>query len=197
VTARDDRERLTEVGLEVCLRQGYDKTVLADVAAAADISEAALTEEFPTTEAIVMAPVDAMLAAVEVALAGIGQEVQPVDALQAAHAKVLHDIIEGVGPISRDRMQAMGNVVMNSPGLQQQMSAYRREVLNGMLATRLTVEPDNPIITTAVATWSAVVAATYVAAPDRHGNFDPRDDAQRPDRLRDRLTRAFRHITGR
>ena len=144
-----------------------------------------------------MAPVDAMLAAVAVAVADIDAQVQPVDALQAAHARVLHDIIEGAGPISRERMQAMGNVIMKSPQLQQRTSAHRKRVLSELLAARLDVEPRHPSITTAVATWSAVVAATYVAAPDRHGRFDPDDDARRPDRMRERLTRAFRHITGR
>jgi AcrR family transcriptional regulator len=197
VSASDDRERLIEIGLDVCLSRGFEKTTLGHIAAAAGVSENALTEDFATTEAIVMVPVDAMLAAVAVALADLDPDLQPVDALQAAHAGVLHDIIEGVGPISRDRMQAMGNVIMNSPQLQQRTSAHRREVLSELLAVRLDVEPRHPRITTAVATWSAVVAATYVAAPDRHGRFDPHDDARRPDRMRDRLTRAFRHITGR
>jgi hypothetical protein len=70
-------------------------------------------------------------------------------------------------------------------------------VLSELLAARLDVEPRNPRITTAVATWSAVVAATYVTAPDKHGKFDPREDARRPDRMRDRLTRTFGIITGR
>jgi AcrR family transcriptional regulator len=96
VRASDDRERLIEVGLDVCLLRGYEKTTVGDIAAAAGVSEDALTEEFATTEAIVMAPVDAML-----------------------------------------------------------------------------------------------------AAPDKHGRFDPRDDARNPDRMRDRFQRAFRHITGR
>jgi hypothetical protein len=136
-------------------------------------------------------------AAVAVALADIDPQVQPVDALQAAHATVLHDIIEGVGPISRDRMQAMGSVIMKSPELQQRASAHRKEVLSELLAVRLDVERHHPSITRAVATWSAVVAATYVAAPDNHGKFDPRDDARRPDRMRNRLTRVFGIITGR
>jgi hypothetical protein len=33
-------------------------------------------------------------------------------------------------------------------------------------------------------------------APDKHGRFDPRDDAQRPDWVRDRLSRVFRVIRG-
>jgi AcrR family transcriptional regulator len=197
VSASEDRERLIEIGLDVCLRRGYEKTTLGDVAAVAGVSEKALAAEFASTEAIVMAPVDAMLAAVAVAVADIDPQVQPVDALQAAPATVLHDIIEGVGPISRDRMQAMGNVIMKSPQLQEHTSAHRKEVLSELLAERLDVEPRDPSITRAVATWSAVVAATYVAAPDKHGKFEPRDDAQRPDRMRDRLKRAFGIITGR
>ena len=197
MSASDDRERLIEVGLDLCLLRGYEKTTLGDIAAAAGVSEDALTEEFATTEAIVMAPEDAMLAAVGVALADIDPHIPPVDTLQAAHASVVHDVIEGVGPISRDRMQTMGTVIMKSPQLQQRTSAHRKEVLSEFLAARLETEPRNPSITRAVATWSAVVAATYVAAPDKHGRFDPRDDARNPDRMRDRLQRAFRHITGR
>ena len=194
---REDRERLVDVGLEVCARHGYEKTTLADIAAAAGVLQNVLAAEFATTEAIVMATVDDMLRAVRIALADIGPEVGSIDALKAAHAKVLSDISDGVGPTSRKRMQAMGTVVMNSPDLQQRTSAHRREVLGAVLAERLGVGRDDPTVASAVTTWSAVVAATYVAAPDKRGRFDPLDDARRPDRMRDRLTRAFRVITGR
>jgi hypothetical protein len=177
VSASPDRERLIEIGLDVCVLRGYEKTTLADIAVAAGVSEDA--------------PRSRLLWPIST------PQVQPVDALQAAHATVLHDIIEGVGPISRDRTQAMGSVIMKSPELQQRASAHRKEVLSELLALRLDVERHHPSITRAVATWSAVVAATYVAAPDNHGKFDPRDDARRPDRMRNRLTRVFGIITGR
>jgi AcrR family transcriptional regulator len=197
VRAAEDPDRLIEVGLDVCACQGYATTTLAEIAAAAGVSEAELIRAFPTTEAIVMVPVDAMLDAVAAAVADVDPETAPVEALKAAHAKVLKDIIDGAGPITRERMQAMGTVVLNSPELQQVMSAHRKAKLGPVLAERLGVHLTDPSVGLAVTTWSAVVAATYSAAPDKLGNFDPRDDAQRPHRMQDRLDRAFRHITGR
>jgi hypothetical protein len=37
VSASDDRERLIEIGLDVCAHRGYQKTTLADVAAAGGV----------------------------------------------------------------------------------------------------------------------------------------------------------------
>jgi AcrR family transcriptional regulator len=197
VDTNADRERLIDVGLDVCARQGYDMTGLAEIAAAAGVSEAALAHQFATKESIVMAPVDAMLKAVVVALADIDAEVDSVDALQAAHTKVLSDIIDGAGPISRERMQAMGTVVMYSNELQERTYEHRTGILGDVLAKRLKVDRNHPSVARAITMWSAVVAATYVAAPDRNGRFDPRDDARRPHRMRERLAHVFTVITGR
>jgi AcrR family transcriptional regulator len=192
-----DSERLIDVCLDVCARQGYDKITLADIATTAGVSEEALARQFATKESIVMSPVDAMLDAVVVALADIDAEVDSVDALQAAHAKVLNDIIEGVGPISRERMQAMGTAVMYSDELQERTYEHRAEILGDVLAERLKVDKHHPRVKRAITMWSAVVAATYVAAPDRHGRFDPDEDARRPHRMRERLAHVFTVITGR
>lgn len=195
--AREDRDKLIEVGLAVGVRQGYETTTLADIAAAANIPEEALAAQFATPEDIVMAPVRAMLTGVAAALADIDADIPPIVALRSAHSRMLHDVIEGVGPVSFGRMQALGCVVMKSPHLQQRISAYRKEVLTAMLAEHLHVQLPNTVITSAVLTWSAVVSAAYAAAPDRWGKFDALDDREHPQRMQDRLDKAFSVITGR
>jgi len=96
--AREDRDKLIEVGLAVGVRQGYETTTLADIAAAANIPEEALAAQFATPEDIVMAPVRAMLTGVAAALADIDADIPPIVALRSAHSRMLHDVIEGVGP---------------------------------------------------------------------------------------------------
>jgi hypothetical protein len=149
------------------------------------------------TRQVCPAQIQQALLAFRRSLAEIDAEVDSVDALQAAHAKVLYDIIDGHGPISQERMQAMGTVVMYSDELQERTYEHRTEILSDVLAQRLTVDRRHPHVARAITMWSAVVAATYVAAPDRHGRFDPGDDVRRPHRMRERLAHVFTVITGR
>lgn len=142
-----------------------------------------------------MSVVDDMLAAVVDALSDIEPRRSANDALFAAHTHMLENIVGGAGPVTQGRLQLMGAVVMASP--QEKASARRFEVLSGPLADYLGVQADDKQVRHELMLWSSVVGATYVAALDRRGRFDPDVDTREPERMSQRLTRTFRVIMGR
>ena len=153
--------------------------------------------QFETTDAIVVSVVNDMLAAVVDALSDIDPGRPAGDALYAAHAHMLENVVGGTGPITQERLQLMGAVVMASSDLQEKTSARRFEVLSGPLADYLGVRADDKQVRHELMLWSSVVAATYVAALDRRGRFDPDVDTRAPERMSQRLRRTFRVIMGR
>ncbi|MFZ0835503.1 MAG: hypothetical protein WAM92_21010 [Mycobacterium sp.] len=109
---------------------------------------------------------------------------------------MLESIVGGAGPITRERLQLMGAVVMASPDLQTTVTELRLRVLSEALAEYLGVRPDDEQVGNELKLWSAVVAGTYVAALDRRGRFDPDIDTREPERMSQRLKRTFRIIMG-
>ena len=109
---------------------------------------------------------------------------------------MLEDIIAGAGPITQERLQLMGTLVMTSPHLQTKATDRRMRVLSAALADYLGVRPDDEQVRHELELWSAVVAGTYVAALDKRGRFDPDVDTREPERMSHRLKRTFRVIIG-
>jgi AcrR family transcriptional regulator len=193
----DDRdEELVDIALRLMAEQGFDVTSVTQIAAAAGVSPESVAGRFETADAIVLAVVDDMLAAVVDALADIEPGQPAGDALLAPHSQMLENIVGGAGPITQERLQSMGAVVMASPDLQTTVTARRLGVLSEALAEYLGVRPDDEQVAHKLKLWSAVVAGTYVAALDRRGRFDPDVDTREPERMSQRLRRTFRIIMG-
>jgi AcrR family transcriptional regulator len=177
--------------------QGFDATSMANIAEAIGIPPQDVVRTIGTKEGVVLSVAGDMLASVVKALAEIDPQTPVVEALFAAHASVLTDIVAGAGPITLVRMRHMGKAITSSPDLQKAVAAQRTEMLSDVLADHFGRSMSDRSVQHGLKLWSAVLAATYLDVLDKQGRFDPDVDVESPESLRNRLNRAFRVITGR
>jgi AcrR family transcriptional regulator len=196
MTEQHHREKLIDAALDLCMRQGYEATTVAEIAAAAGISRHAAASYFATTDAIVLSVIDDIVTGSAAALADVAPQTSPADALLAASIKVLADITNGVGVITRERLEAVAHILTTSPQLQKQASAHRKQVLSVALSDRLGVAVDDRRVWRAVTAWSATVVAAYSPYVGRPVRVDPSNDARVPELMCERLEHTFSHITG-
>ena len=185
-----------DVALTLLAEQGFDATSMAQIADATGIPPADVVATIGSKDAIVLDVARAMLVAVVEALADVDTQTPVVEALMAAHSRVVADILAGDGPVTPGRMRAMSKAITSSHDLQELVAAQRVGVLTDVLADRLGTSPTDNRVSHGLNLWSAVLAGTYMDVLDRFGRFDLDVDAEAPESMRDRLNRAYRIITG-
>jgi len=124
---KHDREKLIDVALDLCIRQGYEATTIDQIAAAVGVASHAVGRDFATKDAIVLSIVDDIVVAVATELARIPPQTSPPEALLAANTEallaantaVISDIANGGGVITRERMQALAYILTASMDLRK------------------------------------------------------------------------------
>ena len=199
VPAVDDRggRDPVDVALALLAHQGFDATSTAQIADATGIPVEDVVPTLGTKEAIVLAVARDMLGAVIEALADVDAQTPVIEALMAAHSKVVAEILGGTGAVTIERMRAMSKAITSSADLQQLVEIQRLDMLTGVMAERLGVPPTDRRVANGLNLWSAVMAGTYLDVLDKYGRFDPNVDVEAPEFMRDRLNRVYRIITGR
>ena len=193
----DDREKMIDVALDLCVRQGYEATTIDQVAAAVGVTSHAVGRYFATKDAIVLSIVDDIVVAVATELAQIPPQTSPPEALLAANTAVISAIANGAGVITRERMQALAHILTASLNLREKASALGRQVLSVALAEHMGVGPEDSRVRLAVTIRSAVIAAAYNFDRGGRVRLDPRNDGRVPELMVKRLNDTFTHITGR
>jgi len=197
VGEKHDREKLIDVALDLCIRQGYEATTIDQIAAAVGVTSHAVGRDFATKDAIILSIVDDIVVAVATELAQIPPQTSPPEALLAANTAVISDIADGAGVITRERLQALAHILTASMDLRKTASALGKEVLSHALAERMGVGPEDPRVRQAVTIRSAVIAAAYNFDRGGRVRLDPRNDGRVPELMVKRLNDTFTHITGR
>ena len=194
---KHDREKLIDVALDLCIRQGYEATTIDQIAAAVGVTSHAVGRYFATKDAIILSIVDDIVVAVATELARIPPQTSPPEALLAATTAVISDIANGAGVITRERMQALAHILTASLDLRKKASALGKQVLSVALAERMGVGPEDPRVRQAVTIRAAVIAAAYNFDRGGRVRLDPRNDGRVPELMVKRLNDTFTHITGR
>jgi len=194
---KHDREKLIDVALDLCIRQGYEATTIDQITAAVGVTSPAGGRDFATKDAIILSIVDDIVVAVATELAQIPPQTSPPEALLAANTAVISDIADGAGVITRERLQALAHILTASMDLRKTASALGKEVLSHALAERMGVGPEDPRVRQAVTIRSAVIAAAYNFDRGGRVRLDPRNDGRVPELMVKRLNDTFTHITGR
>jgi AcrR family transcriptional regulator len=200
-----DREKLIDVALDLCIRQGYEATTIDQIAAAVGVTSHAVGRYFATKDAIILSIVDDIVVAVATELAQIPPQTSPPEALLAANTEallaantaVISDIANGGGVITRERMQALAHILTASLDLRKKASALGKQVLSAALAERMGVGPEDSRVRLAVTVRAAVIAAAYNFDRGGRVRLDPRNDGRVPELMVKRLNDTFTHITGR
>jgi len=192
-----DREHLIDVALDLCVRQGHEATTLDQIAVAAGVPSAVVKSYFASTDAIVFSVLDDELSAAAAVLADVPPDVGPSEAVIAAHMTVLADVTNGVGIITRERLQAGAHILTASPSLAKQFSARGKEVFAVALAKRMGVTAQDRRVRLAVTVAAAVIAGAYNVDRGRQDFVAPDDDGRVPEVMVKRLSDAFTEVTGR
>ncbi|GAB3430943.1 TetR/AcrR family transcriptional regulator [Flindersiella endophytica] len=122
------RQALTDAALRLFAENGYDKTTVADIAAAADVSTRTFFSYFRAKEDVLFAGADQRTAAIAEAFDAVQPEsTSPIDALRRLVDHVLDTSQEGIaGP---DRGQRMAYLLskpeLQAQGLQRLLAAER------------------------------------------------------------------------
>jgi len=134
---KHDGEKLIDVALDLCIRQGYEATTIDQIAAAVGVTSHAVGGYFATKDAIILSIVEDIVVAAATELAQIPPQTSPPEALLAANTAVISDIANGAGVITRERMQALAYILTASMDLRKEASALGKQVLSVPLAERM------------------------------------------------------------
>lgn len=189
-------ESLIVATLNLCVSQGYDRTTVDQIIAAAGVSPRDFTRYFASKDAVIMSLVIDVLHATVAALADVDTEIDPTESLLLATAAALIDITNGRGVMTLDRMLAMSHIVNSNRDLQQRASAARKQVLAQGLADSMRVDPQTQEVQRAVTMWSAIAAGLYLDQQSMPAGYDPRHDNMLPERIIAHASETFDHVMG-
>ena len=108
-----------DVALALLAKQGFDATSTEQIAQAIWMPAADVVAAIGTKDAVVLNVARNMLADVIRRLSALDPQTPVVEALLAAHAAVLNDVLDGSGPITFEQLRHMGKTITSSPDLQK------------------------------------------------------------------------------
>jgi AcrR family transcriptional regulator len=192
----DCRERLIDVTLDLCTRQGYDATTVDQVAAAAGVTVVDFAQHFASTEAVLVSIVEAMAHATAAALADVEPDVPLENALLTAGGAAVTAVVEGRGVVTLDRLIALATIVNSTRSLPRKVSRVRKRVITQALADRMGIDPKDRRLQRAATMWSAVAASAYIAQVEMPEHYDPQSDEMLSERMIANLSESFEQVMG-
>ena len=164
------RSMLIDAAVELCDKQGFDKTTVDQIAAVADVSPRTFSRYFATKDAVILALIDDMVDAIAVQLKRQPPHLGELEALLNAHI----DMVKATASAAPDgftteRLKTTARIVNSSPALRLAASEFRTNSVTRVLAERMGVAVDDKRLRLVVAVWSAIL----LTAP---GELDPNTD---------------------
>jgi AcrR family transcriptional regulator len=152
------RATLIDAAVELCDRQGFDKTTVDQIAAIADVSPRTFSRYFATKDAIALALVDEVLEKTAVELVGQPPDISQYEALLRAYVAMA----EGAkaarpGALSAERVMCIVRILLSSPTLRQAALEYRASAVDMALAKRMGVGLHDRRLRLVSAVWGVVI----------------------------------------
>jgi AcrR family transcriptional regulator len=187
------RSTLIDVAVDLCLRQGYDKTTVEQIAAAADVSPRTFSRYFPTKESVIAAAADEIDDIIAAALATQPRDITEYEALLRAHLDAFRPGPAGDSP-AFIRMAVMIQIVNASPTLNESAFAIKQDLDENsslrVIGQRLGLPPEDRAVRLLADTWTVLFATAF------RGMGTPGDDPVEADTLCARLSATFEVFTG-
>lgn len=189
------RAALVDVAGRLCAEQGYEKTTVDQIAAAADVSPRTFSRYFPNKEAVIGALMEETAEYVAEALARQPRDITEHEALVRAHTEVFRAAGHGqTGAMSFDRINGFLSIVNSTPMLSLASFTYRPDgsthAVVEAIAGRMGVPAADPAVRIVFDTW-AVLMATALGTPGSDAS-DPRAVADRIEATYALFTRLWR-----
>jgi len=152
------RATLIDAAVELCDRQGFERTTVDQIAAIADVSPRTFSRYFPTKDAIALALIDDALDVAAVELARQPSDIGHFEALRRSYVTMYNSTKSAPpGALSADRMMCTVRIIMTSPTLRQAALEYRPHAVNVELAKRLGVDIENRRLKLLAAVWGSII----------------------------------------
>lgn len=185
---RATRDAIAASARRLFAERGFDAVTVAEVAAAADVSEKTVFNHFATKEDLVFAGGETRLAELEAAIAQRPAGTSVLDVFRANSEAMLDTIAAGEGA---ERL-VVPRIVRDSPALQQRLAAgWEREAATLVAAVAAATGADDedlvPAIVARTLAWTLITI--FRAAFD--GLLAGEDPEQLAARLRPQAARAY------
>ena len=152
------RSMLIDAAVELCDKQGFDNTTVDQIAAVADVSPRTFSRYFATKDAVILALIDDMTAAIALQLARQPAGLSPLDAMFGAHIEMIKATasVSGDG-FTTERLKTITRIVNSSPALRLAASDFRDHAVTRTLADRMGVEPDDKRVQLTIAVFATIL----------------------------------------
>jgi AcrR family transcriptional regulator len=152
------RATLLDAAVELCDRQGFERTTVDQIAAIAEVSPRTFSRYFATKDAIAFALIDDAIDLAALELARQPRELNHFEALRrSSSSRYSATKTAPVGALSEDRMMCIVRIIMTSPSLKQAALEYRPHAVNVELAKRMGVELGDRRLRLISAMWGSII----------------------------------------
>jgi AcrR family transcriptional regulator len=152
------RATLIDAAVELCDRQGFERTTVDQIAAIADVSPRTFSRYFATKDAIALALIDDAMEMAAIELARQPSDIGHFEALRRSYVSMYESTKTAPpGALSADRMMCTVRIIMTSPTLRQAALEYRPHVVNIELAKRLGVDVGSRRLRLVAAAWGSII----------------------------------------
>ncbi len=152
------RATLLDAAVELCDRQGFERTTVDQIAAIADVSPRTFSRYFATKDAIAFALIDDAIGLAAEELARQPIDMSHFEALRRSYVAMYSATKSApAGALSADRMMCTVRIIMTSPTLRQAALEYRPHAVNVELAKRLGVDLEDRRLRLISAMWGSII----------------------------------------
>lgn len=182
---RRTRATLIEAAAELCVEQGFDKTTVEQIAAAAEVSPRTFSRYFPTKESVVTAMTGDMDAYIAAALTDQPADINEYEALLRAHLEVFGSDEDDLTPGFK-RMAVLIQIINNAESLRSSAFLHQRTVEERsaftVMGRRMGLPAADPAVQMVADAWTVLFANAF-SGLGMPGN-DPLDPRVLCERLR-------------
>ena len=152
------RATLIDAAVELCDRQGFERTTVDQIAAIADVSPRTFSRYFATKDAIAVALIDDAIELAALELAQQPTDINHFEALRRSYVAMYTSTKSAPPPgLSEERMMCTVRIIMTSSTLRQAALEYRAHAVNAEMAKRLGVDIDSRRVKLISAVWGAII----------------------------------------
>jgi AcrR family transcriptional regulator len=152
------RATLIDAAVELCDRQGFDRTTVDQIAAIADVSPRTFSRYFATKDAIVLALVDEVLDRTAVEMERQPLDISHFEALRRSYVTMANaSKVAPAGELPADRLMCIARIIVSSPTLRQASLEYRANSIDIALAKRMGASLDDRRVKLMSAVWGSIM----------------------------------------
>lgn len=152
------RATLIDAAVDLCERQGFDRTTVDQIAAIADVSPRTFSRYFATKDAIALALIDEVLERTAVELARQPLDLNHFEALLNAYLAMAAAAKAAVpGELTADRVMCIVRIILSSSALRQSALEFRANAIDVQLAKRMGVDVGDRAPRLVSAVWGTML----------------------------------------